>query len=86
MNPSCSPPEAGGASHPNRETAKPPTCDMKQRLTKKHHTFLEQHFQVQQWPSTHVKKDFANKLGVPLDKINVSDDPSLLPHAYDMLT
>jgi hypothetical protein len=74
MDPSCSPPEAGGASHPNREPEKP-------RLTKNDHTFLEQQFQLHHKPSALNKNDFANQLGVPLSKINVSDDPSLLPHA-----
>jgi hypothetical protein len=68
MDPSGSPPDAGGAS----QLQKPPTCDVKPRLTKEQHDVLEQHFLVQHKPSTLVKKDFASKLGVPLDKINVS--------------
>ncbi|KAF2833197.1 hypothetical protein CC86DRAFT_376410 [Ophiobolus disseminans] len=66
MDPSDSP---GGASKANA-AQKPPTCDVKPRLTKEQHDVLEQHFQVQHKPSTLVKKDFASKLGVPLDKIN----------------
>jgi hypothetical protein len=61
MDPSGSPQPSG---------QKPPTCDVKPRLTKEQHDVLEQHFQVQHKPSTLVKKDFASKLGVPLDKIN----------------
>lgn len=71
MDPSGSPHEIGGASHAN-PPQKPPTCDVKPRLTKEQHDVLEQHFQVQHKPSTLVKKDFASKLGVPLDKVNVS--------------
>jgi hypothetical protein len=67
MDPSGSPQDAGGAA--NQKAA---TCDVKPRLTKEQHDVLEQHFQVQHKPSTLVKKDFASKLGVPLDKINVS--------------
>jgi hypothetical protein len=69
MEPSGSPQDASGASAPPQ---KPPTCDVKPRLTKEQHDVLEQHFQAQHKPSTMVKKDFAAKLGVPLDKINVS--------------
>jgi hypothetical protein len=67
MDPSGSPQDASGAAN-----QKAPTCDVKPRLTKEQHDVLEQHFQVQHKPSTLVKKDFASKLGVPLDKINVS--------------
>lgn len=70
MDPSGSPHEIGGASHANPPPQKPPTCDVKPRLTKEQHDVLEQHFQVQHKPSTLVKKDFASKLGVPLDKVN----------------
>jgi hypothetical protein len=72
MDPSGSPQDVGGASHSNPQLQKPPQCDVKPRLTKEQHDVLEQHFQVQHKPSTLVKKDFASKLGVPLDKINVS--------------
>ncbi|KAF1915251.1 hypothetical protein BDU57DRAFT_267033 [Ampelomyces quisqualis] len=67
MDPSGSPQDAGGA---NAAPQKLPTCDVKPRLTKEQHDVLEQHFQAQHKPSTMVKKDFAAKLGVPLDKIN----------------
>ena len=40
---------------------------------------LEHHFLQQHKPSTNVKKEFATKLGVPLDKINVSALPSHCP-------
>jgi hypothetical protein len=86
MDSSDSPLEAGGALHPNGEIPEPSTCDVKSHLTKEHHTILERYFQVQCRPSAHVKKDFASVLGVPLYKINVSDDPSRLLHAYDILT
>jgi hypothetical protein len=70
MDPSDSPQQPGGAAKGNPPSQKPPTCDVKPRLTKEQHDVLEQHFQVQHKPSTLVKKDFASKLGVPLDKIN----------------
>ncbi|KAH3918645.1 hypothetical protein HBI56_136220 [Parastagonospora nodorum] len=70
MDPSGEPQEAGGASHPNGAPQKAPQCDVKPRLTKEQHDVLEQHFQQQHKPSTLVKKDFATRLGVPLDKIN----------------
>ncbi|KAL6704023.1 hypothetical protein ACN47E_008874 [Coniothyrium glycines] len=50
--------------------SKPPASDVKPRLTKDQHDVLEHHFQQQHKPSTNTKKDFAAKLGVPLDKIN----------------
>jgi hypothetical protein len=46
--------------------------DVKPRLTKDQHDILEQHFLVQHKPSTNIKKEFATRLGVPLDKINAS--------------
>lgn len=58
----------GGKSNPQQ---KPQGCDVKPRLTKEQHDILEQHFQQQHKPTTIVKKDFAEKLQVPLDKINV---------------
>jgi hypothetical protein len=79
MDSSDSPPGTGGASHPSGEAPK-------SRLPIEVHDVLEQYFKVQQRPSTLTKKEFASQLGVPLDRINVSDDPSLLLHAYDMLT
>lgn len=51
---------------------KPAGGDVKPRLTKDQHDLLEQHFQQQHKPTTGVKKAFADRLGVPLDKINVS--------------
>ncbi|KAH3938392.1 hypothetical protein HBH98_255340 [Parastagonospora nodorum] len=47
---------------------------------------FEQRFQGKRNSKTLVKKGFANELSVLLDKINISDDPSLLRYAYDMLT
>jgi len=47
-------------------------AEVKPRLTKEQHDILERHFQQQPKPSTHTKKGFADMLGVPLDKINVS--------------
>ena len=52
-----------------------PGGDVKPRLTKDLHDILEQHFQQQHKPTTGVKKAFADRLGVPLDKINVSLGP-----------
>jgi hypothetical protein len=40
--------------------------------TKEQHDILERHFQAHHKPSTSTKKGFADNLGVPLDKINVS--------------
>ncbi|KAI9866903.1 MAG: hypothetical protein M1823_009146, partial [Watsoniomyces obsoletus] len=75
MDPSDSPQQSGGGGKGNPPPQKPATtCDVKPRLTKEQHDVLEQHFQVQHKPSTLVKKDFASKLNVPLDKINVSAD------------
>jgi hypothetical protein len=73
MDSSGSPQDAGGASHLNGAPQKVPQCDVKPRLTKEQHDVLEQHFQMQHKPSTMTKKDFATRLGVPLDKINVRD-------------
>ncbi|KAH7080487.1 hypothetical protein BKA63DRAFT_244778 [Paraphoma chrysanthemicola] len=71
MDPSDSPQQSGGGGKGNPPPQKPATtCDVKPRLTKEQHDVLEQHFQVQHKPSTLVKKDFASKLNVPLDKIN----------------
>jgi hypothetical protein len=58
---------------------------MEPRLSKENQRALEQHFQGQQKPSMQIKKDLALKLGVSLPRINASDDPSLLPHVYDVL-
>ncbi|KAK5172428.1 hypothetical protein BJ546DRAFT_1062130 [Cryomyces antarcticus] len=44
--------------------------DTKPRLTKDQHDILEDHFQKQNKPNTSFKKDVAEALGVPLDKIN----------------
>jgi len=46
--------------------------DVKPRLTKEQHDILEREFQKHNKPSTLTKKGYAEKLGVPLDKINVS--------------
>lgn len=51
-------------------------ADVKPRLTKEQHDILEAHFQQHHKPSTSTKKGFAETLGVPLDKINVSDSCS----------
>lgn len=71
MDSSDSPQQPGGGSKGDPASQKPPAVDVKPRLTKEQHDVLEQHFQQQHKPSTLVKKDFASKLGVPLDKINV---------------
>ena len=47
-------------------------ADVKPRLTKEQHDILEAHFQHQHKPSTSTKKGLTERLGVPLDKINVS--------------
>jgi hypothetical protein len=86
MESSNSPPQAGRASHDNGGPPKPPTYDVKPRLTREHHIVLEQRFQVQQRPSMLIKKDIASELGVPLDKINVGNDLSNLPITYEMPT
>ena len=47
--------------------------DVKPRLTKEQHDVLEAHYNQQNKPNTQTKKTFANKLGVSLDKVNVSN-------------
>ena len=64
--------DSTGASTTVPPAAKQPGSDVKPRLTKDQHDILEQHFLNQHKPSTNVKKEFATRLGVPLDKINVS--------------
>lgn len=70
--------------HQVNGTAKPATgpppkpphngcADVKPRLTKEQHDILEAHFQQHHKPSTSTKKGFAETLGVPVDKINVSN-------------
>ncbi|KAI8936322.1 hypothetical protein NX059_006738 [Plenodomus lindquistii] len=63
-------PSDSQSAPPPGSAQKPPGSDVKPRLTKDQHDVLEQHFQQQHKPSTNVKKEFAAKLGVPLDKIN----------------
>ncbi|EMD61637.1 hypothetical protein COCSADRAFT_233623 [Bipolaris sorokiniana ND90Pr] len=72
---------------------KQPGSDVKPRLTKDQHDILEQHFLAQHKPSTNVKKEFATRLGVPLDKINnwfqnrrakVKQDRKKLMNQYNM--
>lgn len=53
------------------------THESKPRLSKDQQDVLERHFQAQPKPSTTIKRGFAENLGVPLDKINVSCGPSL---------
>lgn len=47
--------------------------DIKPRLTRQHHDILESHFQTNRKPSTRFKRNLAADLGVPLDKVNVSN-------------
>ncbi|OAL47683.1 hypothetical protein IQ07DRAFT_125417 [Pyrenochaeta sp. DS3sAY3a] len=47
-----------------------PGCDGNSRLTRDQFDVLEQHFLQQNKSSTNVKKEFASKFNVPLDKIN----------------
>ncbi|KAJ4367366.1 hypothetical protein N0V83_006947 [Neocucurbitaria cava] len=71
MDSSDSQPQSSGAPKSSTVPAqKQPGCDVKPRLTKDQHDVLEQHFLQQHKPSTNVKKEFAMKLNVPLDKIN----------------
>lgn len=51
-------------------------CDIKPRLTKEQHDVLEAHYQKVSKPTTMVKKNFAEQLGVSLDKVNVSVPPA----------
>jgi len=66
----------GSGNDPNRPNQNPPQtnaqvcADVKPRLTKEQHDILEAHFQQQHKPSTSTKRQFAEALGVPLDKIN----------------
>lgn len=68
------PPQMAGLAKPPQ--GPPPkhngVADVKPRLTKEQHDILEAHFRQQHKPSTSTKKGFADTLGVPLDKINVS--------------
>jgi hypothetical protein len=64
--------DSSGASTTAPSAPKQPGSDVKPRLTKDQHDILEQHFLAQHKPSTNVKKEFATRLGVPLDKINAS--------------
>lgn len=51
----------------------PGSCDVKPRLNKMQHDFLESEFQKLQKPTTGTKKEFALKLNVTLDKVNVRE-------------
>ncbi|EOA81998.1 uncharacterized protein SETTUDRAFT_122108 [Exserohilum turcica Et28A] len=84
---------AAAASSTAPPAPKPPGSDVKPRLTKDQHDILEQHFLAQHKPSTNVKKEFATRLGVPLDKINnwfqnrrakVKQDRKKLMNQYNM--
>jgi len=55
--------------------------ESKPRLSKEQQDILERHFQAQPKPSTTIKRGFADTLGVPLDKINVS--PVLVVHCQE---
>lgn len=92
MDPSDSQPSTA-APPPAAAAPKQPGSDVKPRLTKDQHDILEQHFQAQHKPSTNVKKEFATRLGVPLDKINnwfqnrrakVKQDRKKLMNQYNM--
>ncbi|KAK5168424.1 uncharacterized protein LTR77_006994 [Saxophila tyrrhenica] len=48
----------------------PGSCDIKPRLNKEQHDYLENHYQQVAKPLTSVKKEIANHLNVSLDKIN----------------
>ena len=64
--------DSSGGSTTAPSAPKQPGSDVKPRLTKDQHDILEQHFLAQHKPSTNVKKEFATRLCVPLDKINAS--------------
>lgn len=66
---SCAPTAPGGQP-PHNQPILQVCAEVKPRLTKEQHEFLEGHFQQQPKPSTSTKKQFAETLGVPLDKIN----------------
>jgi hypothetical protein len=76
QRPHSQPQQSNGAQKP--PAGQPPKhhpngcADVKPRLTKEQHDILEAHFQQQHKPSTSTKKGFAETLGVPVDKINVS--------------
>ncbi|KAI4641622.1 hypothetical protein J4E93_007719 [Alternaria ventricosa] len=85
--------DSSGASTTAPSAPKQPGSDVKPRLTKDQHDILEQHFLAQHKPSTNVKKEFATRLGVPLDKINnwfqnrrakVKQDRKKLMNQYNM--
>lgn len=66
-------------SHPFPHHLANLTVDVKPRLTKEQHDVLENHYVVQNKPNTQTKKGFAEALGVPLDKVNVSVPSSVVP-------
>jgi hypothetical protein len=85
--------DSSGGSTTAPSAPKQPGSDVKPRLTKDQHDILEQHFLAQHKPSTNVKKEFATRLGVPLDKINnwfqnrrakVKQDRKKLMNQYNM--
>lgn len=61
-------PEAGRGGYYHHQQL----CDIKPRLTKDQHDILESHYQSQHKPNTHIKKGYADRLGVSLEKVNVS--------------
>lgn len=82
-NPSMRPPtlaptaeSLGGSAIPPR-----PPADVKPRLTKEQHEILEKHFKEHNKPTTATKRDYASRLGVPIEKINVSRPGIAVPNA-----
>lgn len=68
------------ALHPDMEQRV--SHESKPRLSKEQQDILERHFQAQPKPSTTIKRGFADNLGVPLDKINVSYRGIRCPTCY----
>ena len=82
----ANPAPAGQAPPPHPQPIHQVCAEVKPRLTKEQHDILERHFQQQPKPSTHTKKSFADMLGVPLDKINVSRRRASSPNPGPKLT
>ncbi len=65
-------PDATEAAFYHQNIPQPGSCDIKPRLNKEQHDFLEDHYKQQTKPNTSTKKGFADHLNVSLDKVNAS--------------
>ena len=62
--------DAGSSSQKEQEET---DTSSRPRLTSEQTSVLEKHFQKESKPVTEVKKRLAQQVGLPLDKVNVSD-------------